>query len=615
MSEDSKWKASVTRDVTAVYGSLERVLQLLNLPEMPSLHLSTTDPAMFFETEDPTAADDDDDEPVEHHSPKVTPVTDSLSHVPIESLYQITGMRSLRAVEATDDEQKKICKQLRDTDFISRGVIKVEDAEYLAAFYLKRLDPYIWHLASDYTDLESFRSRSPTLTACILTVAALHDTTRSHLYTICGKEYRRLVSNAMFERKIDLEYLRALVIGSYWLSDISWTLSGYAIRRASEFQFKQCYQMIADSVKNASKAADQKKLDEAMVGLRIIYHLYICDHHLSVLYGRSSIMRDNEAYIMGWEMYLSSPLAAPADRRIAGQICLMYLMNQIREKLGPEDTTAPLPETAVDDIVRFESNLDDWIARFSRHNPHSLIGQWPNKGAIMHYHWAKLYLTSYSLRGLPEHSAVIPEHFLEFASAAVTAATNIITLLLEDKDAHMALAFVPHHVHGMIAFATMFLLKVATRHSEQLYIDKNHLSNLMSALSRQCKATVVGKDHLIHRMAEGVEKMADMLVGKSRNRTPHNGLVNTKAVKNGAPDDAELRDGEYSEERLVQALSHGPVNPGAGVNINNSGFDGTTGVMDGFDFNDPNLGLGMPFFDFEGTTINPGDGSMWNFNA
>ena len=139
---------------------------------------------------------------------------------------------SLRATEQTTEEQSRICKQLRDTDFISRGVVKQEDAEHLANYYVKKLDPYIWHICPDYTDLESFRRRSPTLTACVLTVAALHDTKLGHLYTVCSKEYRRLVANAMFERKIDMEYLRALVLGSYWLSDISWTLSGYAIRRA-----------------------------------------------------------------------------------------------------------------------------------------------------------------------------------------------------------------------------------------------------------------------------------------------------------------------------------------------------------------------------------------------
>lgn len=602
MSEDSRWKASVTRDVTALYSSVERVLQLLNLPELPALHLSTQDPAMFIETEDANAVDDDD-EPSVDNSPKVTPITDHLSHVPIESLYRITGLKSLRVAESANEDQVRICKQLRDTDFIARGVIKQDDAEYLANFYLKKLDPYIWHLAGDYTDLESFRSRSPTLTACVLAVAALHDTTgRGPLYQICGKEYRRLVANAMFERKIDMEYLRALVIGSYWLSDISWTLSGYAIRRASEFQFKQCYQVIADSQRQSAKV-DQQKLQEAMVGIRVLYLLYICDHHLSILYGRSSIMRDNESYITGWEAYLSCPLAVNADRRIAGQICLMYLMNQIRETLGPEDTATPLPSSAIDDIVRFEANLDDWISRFSRHNQHDLIGNWPNKGAILHYHWAKLYLTSYSLRGLPETNAHIPEPYLEIASAAVTAATNIITLLLEDKDAHVALAYVPHHVHGMIAFATMFLLKVATKHATQLYIDTAHLSMLMAALARQFKATDVGKDHLIHRMAEGVEKMADMLDSKSRNRTPKNGATAKRDDK-----ESLLNGKGVSKDALTAALTDTKQDASLGA-LGTGGYDHIDASA--FDFNDPTLGLGMPFFDFEGTTLD----SAWSFTA
>jgi hypothetical protein len=366
MSEDSKWKSSVTKDVTALYASVEQIVQLLNLPLLPQMQTSTQDPAIFFDQDDPSNDQDEEDQSLDN-SPKVTPITDNLSHVPIESLYQITGMRSLRAAEGITEDQSRICKQLRDTDFIARGVIKIEEAEPLASYYLKKLDPYIWHLCGEYKDLESFRSRSPTLTAAVLTVAALHDTEGSHLYNTCGKEFRRLVANAMFERKIDMEYLRALVIGSYWLSDISWTLSGYAIRRASEFHLKQCYLQIADSVRYPEKI-DSAKLQESMDGIRVLYLLYICDHHLSVLYGRSSIMRDNEIYITGWDAYLACSLSTDSDRRIAGQISLMYLINRIRENLGPEDTTDLLPTSALSTIAGFERDLDEWIAKFSRHS-------------------------------------------------------------------------------------------------------------------------------------------------------------------------------------------------------------------------------------------------------
>ena len=209
----------------------------------------------------------------------------------------------------------------------------------------------------------------------------------------------------------------------------------------------------------------------------------------------------------------------------------------------------------------------------------------------MHYHWAKLYLNSYVLRGLPE-GAPIPEHFLETAAAAVAAAISIITLLLEDRDAQTALAYVPHHVHGMMAFACMFLLKVATKYSEQLFIDKGRFQLLMGALARQFKTTDVGKDHLIHRMAEGLEKMAEMLDGDPKTKSSKNGkATNTELIQQEAPlltsQPARLMNGESA------VPDYGNIDPSA------------------FDY--PALGLGMPFFDFEGTTLTPGE-SMWNFS-
>src|SRR5271154_3536696 len=98
MSEDSKWKSSVTKDISMMFNSLEQVLQSLSLPALPTPQSSLQDPAMFIDQDDQGNDQDDEDQSYDN-SPKVTPVTENLSHVPIESLYQITGLRSLRAQE------------------------------------------------------------------------------------------------------------------------------------------------------------------------------------------------------------------------------------------------------------------------------------------------------------------------------------------------------------------------------------------------------------------------------------------------------------------------------------------------------------------------------------
>jgi len=212
----------------------------------------------------------------------------------------------------------------------------------------------------------------------------------------------------------------------------------------------------------------------------------------------------------------------------------------------------------------------------------------------MHYHWAKLYLESYVLRGLPESGAVIPEYFLDNARAAVAAATAIIKLLLEDQDAQVAIGFVPHHVHGMIAFACMFLLKIATKHSEQLFVDTVQFQRLIAALAQHFKTPDVGKDHLIHRMAEGLEKMAETLGGRSRSANRKNGERSSQDPT--------------SKDQKPRGIVPSRLTNGQGGDVP----DYTTLDPNAFNFEDPALGLGMPFFDFEGTTLNPGDG-MWSF--
>jgi hypothetical protein len=372
MSEDSKWKASVTKDISNIRASLQQVLQSLSFPGLPSPKMSTQEPAVIFDQDLEHENEDADEEEEQSYdnSPKMSPRAENVAQIPIESLYQITGLKSLRSQESFTDEQKRVCKQLRDSDFISRGQISLEDADRLASYYISHLDPYFFNMTAQYERLDDFRRRSPTLTAAVLTVAALHDVSaKPDLYSLCSKEYQRLVANAMFERKIDIEYLRALVVGSYWLSDVSWMLSGYAIRRASEFHLKTCYYQIADSLKNPLKYSSDQ-LHDARDGLRLLYSLFVCDHQLSILHGRASIMRDKEHYIIGYENYLAASVASDIDKRVAAQVSLLHLMSQIRESLGPEeDTGLPLPGPMLPTIKAFDRDLDNWLLRWS--NTHS----------------------------------------------------------------------------------------------------------------------------------------------------------------------------------------------------------------------------------------------------
>lgn len=150
---------------------------------------------------------------------------------------------------------------------------------------------------------------------------------------------------------------------------------------------------------------------------------------------------------------------------------------------------------------------------------------------VIHHHLAKLHLHSHVFRGL--RGAPVPPHFQESAVAAVTAATDTIEMVLTDYDIQEGLVGIPHYIHSMIAFACAFLLNIASQYSGQ-YIADTAVFDLTTKAVQQFRSTAVGKWHLVHLMAEGLEKMIAKKCGSPAvrvlpsfpNDTNHTGVPN-----------------------------------------------------------------------------------------
>lgn len=455
----------------------------------------------------------DDDAPSCDNSPRLLPKEEGLPHAPIDSLYQITRLSALRS-ELPPNEKSTPTKRNDGyplNDFISKGLVSVQDAERLFTVFLHRIDHFMYMVGSGgHRSLNELRRSSSTLTACILTVAALHDPHSNHLYNTCSREFRRLMSSSMFDRRMDQESMRAMCIATYWLHDLSWMISGYAIRRAMEVNLSSNYQRVLSN-----------NNEDAMNNLRIWWVLYICDRHLSILYGRPSIVRDDVS-IAGWEKLMNTSVFTESDKRLVSQMALLIIMGNVRELFGP-DTGEPIPKAFAPKLMNFSLQIDHWMGFWStellsksaieRHfvcnvlilvGIHEFIGEFPTKGANLHHHLAKLHLHSHVFRGLK--GAAVPPHFQESASAAVASAIAIVELVLSDRDIRESLVGIPHYIHSMIAFACVFLLKVAVQYSGQ-YVEDDIVFDLITRAVKQFHATPVGKWHLVHMMAEGLEKM------------------------------------------------------------------------------------------------------------
>ena len=99
--------------------------------------------------------------------------------------------------------------------------------------------------------------------------------------------------------------------------------------------------------------------EDAMNNLRIWWVLYICDRHLSILYGRPSIVRDDIS-ITGYEKLMNTSVFTESDKRLVSQMALLIIMSNVRELFGP-DTGEPVPRAFATQLTNFSRQIDQWM--------------------------------------------------------------------------------------------------------------------------------------------------------------------------------------------------------------------------------------------------------------
>ncbi|CRK19871.1 hypothetical protein BN1708_000513 [Verticillium longisporum] len=501
-----RYTDAVLHDLDALHATLREVTQKLGLSEPQPLETTgmrdaggspgateRQPRATNATTNNRLAPSDNHVGPSCDNSPKISPEDEShLPNVPIHSLYALTKLRALRP-DSPDEHRSRIAD-----DFIARGAISLSAAERLFCLYRDELDFYMYRVGCRYQTLDELRRKSSVLTAATLTVAALHEPAAEALYGVCSAEFRRLMEKSMFDRRVDRDYIRAMAVAAYWLSDMSWMISGYAIRRASECNLHNCHSQ-----------AIEKQSQEAADGARLWYILNICDQHLATLYGRPAIVHEDSS-MQGWESFLESPVSNAEDKRLASQVALLGILGSIRELFGP-DKGQPIPRAYLHQIAHFNKQLDHWIGHWSGvlRDQYSGVGRFPSKGALLHFHLAKLHLYSHIFRGSSGETP-IPHYFLDGTATAIAAATSTIESILTDPDVSASVVGIPSYLHCMTAFACTFSIKVSIKHGGDL-IEPQRVWDLTTRLVRHFRSLPTGRWHLANLMAPGLEKMAATL--------------------------------------------------------------------------------------------------------
>lgn len=258
--------------------------------------------------------------------------------------------------------------------------------------------------------------------------------------------------------------------------------------------------------------------------------LYVCDHHFSIAYGRPPMIAES-TQIREHELFLASPFAGPLDARILSQVALMQILTRVYERFahrrlpdprrirhagsGPpsHDPAADmLAEEDFADLRNFNLEIEQWRMRWhARQRSNTFIATFPPKGIILYSYFAKLQLNILAVRGVSLNCGKLSTERKEFTNMAISAAASILTFVLEEEDLRRALVGTPLYVHTMIAFAAVFLMKVATKWNRIMGFNIEHsylnVSRLLENMIELLKSSVTSDRHVLHHIAAGLEKM------------------------------------------------------------------------------------------------------------
>ncbi|KAJ6157309.1 hypothetical protein N7470_004901 [Penicillium chermesinum] len=416
-----------------------------------------------------------------------TPAT-SLVTAPMGSLYEVTQLSENRG---SSPGNLYAPDQALVTDFISRGVVELQEAEELFYHFDVVLNRYLWDGALlAHKDLASVRRSSSMLSAAILAVTALHMPNKERTFDTCYTEFAKLASESMLGHHHTLDDIRAVCIGAFWLADVSWKLSGYAVRIATERNLHQFYRKAAQGSAEHQEQA------------RLWYLLYTLEHHFSIAYGRPPIIHE-DASITQHNTFTRLPSVSQGDLRLHSQVDLFIILTRIYFAFGP-DVDLEVSESEFPKIEQFDMELNDWKSA------------WLPR--LVAFSCAAYTHSSTSSR-------LMSSERRKLANLAIESAIATLQVVLDEKDMQRALVGVPLYLHSMITFAAVFLMKLAAKAcsstnsggqsqrnsiaSADLLVDIGQVRalvgrviDLMISCSRRAS-----ERHLSHHIARGLQKM------------------------------------------------------------------------------------------------------------
>lgn len=130
---------------------------------------------------------------------------------------------------------------------------------------------------------------------------------------------------------------------------------------------------------------------------------------------------------------------------------------------------------------------------------------------VLYYHFAKLQINSLSLRAIGTTPHISLDR-REAANVAISSAMAILNTILHEPDIRNAIVGIPLFTHTMVAFSSVFLIKVAWKwKSASLGISQQQTKDLVQKVVDLLSAAKASEKHLTYHIATGLRRMLEKL--------------------------------------------------------------------------------------------------------
>lgn len=364
--------------------------------------------------------------------------------LPMNNLYSLTDptKSSLIRVDPSD---------VNGPDLIDQGVLPLAEAEFLFDFYRDNINPLLWDgMLCSHRTLHEARQSSSFLVTVVLTVASLHIPEREACLHATYGAFVSLMRRSCLLRSQNLDIVRALCIGAFYLTSLSWALCSRAVRVATEMNLHKSSLQFARTSHH-----------ESYERVRLWYVLYVCDHQFALAYGRPPLMHEDAA-IRNAEKLLTSGLSTKGDEGLVAQVKLFRILSSIWLLYGC-DPDLELSGHDFEKLQSFNLTLDQWRLDHQSNTTGARENNTLSRGNTLYYHLARFQLNSIALRGVSSNTPGLRTNWeqQEAANNAIMAAMNTARLIVDDEPLQNGLIGLPIFVHAMIAVCASFLLKMA----------------------------------------------------------------------------------------------------------------------------------------------------------